>query len=333
MGCYVNGSSFTAAVAEQIMDDLIDGIISGRKNITDVSLDMEEYNRRREFRRMDRFSILSLLCFAELVQNIDKDAYRDDEIATVLNTTFGPIETTIDFADSIKGEDKESASPIIFSHTVNNAALGHVCKRFQLKGPSTLVLSSNSIAIAQGILDSRKAGIVLSCGAEQYSTDMSEYLKAMGIFQTEAAAALLLSGQRTEETQSRIVDYREVNLFTAPCFGYDTAIFEKIQYNIMKVLADNLVDREKVEYIFASSFEEMKFLEPLHEECKIIDLKDSIGETLGASLHSGILFASYMFRRELVDREKYILINNIDVSGNFVSFIIGSAIGKENQCL
>ena len=122
-------------------EELLDSMLASEKVCSENIIDIEELKKNRKFRRYDRFSIISELGAEKYAPEIG--TYGDNRnIATVFSTSYGPIMTNINFISSIHNPGKVP-SPTEFSHTVNNAALGHICKDMKLKGPSTQLLSSN----------------------------------------------------------------------------------------------------------------------------------------------------------------------------------------------
>lgn len=329
---YINAVGSVIPMQDVSNDEFADMIISGEQIVKEVKLSFDEYYKMKVFRRMDRFSILSILSFQKAIEDNGDLHINEYECSSIINTTYGPIETNIDFAESIVSDRRESVSPILFSHTVNNAALGHVCKKFNMKGPSTLTLSCNSIQIATSFIRSKKAKIVFLCGIEQYCDRLFQHMMNKGVNLKEVAVTIAIAGEQSQNSYAQILGYYEENMFGHPYldeFDLDFCVIDRI---MEKAIVNANIQAEFIDYAVIGMINsplkniEIELIHRINKTCRIISLKEAIGETLGASLNLNIAAGSILLKTGKVEKGHYVLVNNYDLSGNFISYVLGSVL-------
>lgn len=322
---YINGVSILAPMDDLSEIDIVENIMSGKKIINNSSLPLDEYGKMREYRMMDRISMIALLCFEKIIgkcQIIDLE-----NCGTIVNTTFGPIETNVEFATNIIQGKAESVSPILFSHTVNNASLGHICKKFNMKGPSTLLLSSNSIEAAHDLISADKVKTVFVCGIEQYFKELFDYFHMQGIELVESAVSIVIDKEKNEMTYAEILGGYEENLGGHPYFGDSDIETNRIKPIVERAIENADLETSDIRYAIVNSVisnEERELKALLGDKCKIINVGECIGEMLGSSLTFHISLASMMCKLGMVKSGEGILAGNYDISGNYIVHVIGS---------
>lgn len=283
--------------------------------------ELKDVAEQKQYRRMDRFSILSVLSAKALLDSAEEtlSPYR---CASIINTSYGCLDTNLDFIQDILSDD---ISPIKFSHTVYNASLGHVCKNFGIKGASTMVLSSNYIYVAMALLSSGKADYVLAGGIEVYIQELENYFKSIGIKTSECGCFVGLTKTLTKKCLARIVDFNECNFGGHPYLDDTKIDAKKILHNINSALINANISKEDINIIISSSISysmpESEAISQLFMGTEIINLNYYIGETLGASLGVNLLYAALKLNNT---KGKYALVNNFDLGGNYVSYILSS---------
>lgn len=310
--------------------DLSEKIWSQKKFTQTEELDIDHALNNRQFRRMDRFSVLSILGVKQLVDHGCRNRELDEhEVATIINTSYGPLETNVEFVTSINKSEQGTVSPIVFSHTVNNAALGHICKLNQWKGPSTLLVSSNSLLVANSILEQDKAKEVVVVGVDQYSKNLAQYFKKLNVNLTESVAVLSLSNSRNEATYCNLIGSGEGNLGGHYYYGEMNLDYENIYEVMNSAIRRSDIKNDQIMYALISTSnlkmkeQEEKYLRSINPDIIIINLYDLIGESLGATLVLEALIAGLEYRENNFSDKGYCLINSFDMSGNYISYIIG----------
>ncbi len=109
-----------------------------------------------------RYSQLALVATSLAIQDaqIELTSIDPTRIGTVLNTEFGPNEAVEKYLMDLFTKGPAAVSPLLFSRTVANVALGEIARYFQLKGPSSMLLGENSVCYAYDLLQD-KVGFII----------------------------------------------------------------------------------------------------------------------------------------------------------------------------
>lgn len=290
--------------------------------------DLEQLGSQRKYRRYDRFSLLIEKSMLSLFggKSYEEDEQMSFRTGSVINTSYGCLDTNINFIDEIN-DSISQISPILFAHTVYNAALGHMCQNYKLRGPSTMVLSSNYIFIAMQMLKENRVKYCYAGGAEIYIKELYEYLKKKNIIFRECSCILKLCSEIEEDTIGEIVDFSECNFFGHPYIGDEEISKQKILQNIEGLLERNQLEAKDISFTVASSLygsgykeEEQAFSEKL-KGVEAVSIINNIGETLGASLGVSILYAVEKLK---LQGKEFALVNNFDIGGNYVTYLVKS---------
>lgn len=310
-------------------EELLKAVLKSEKVCSEKNIDIQGMKKDRKYRRYDNFSVISEIGIEKYLPEIDADG-ENREIATVFSTSYGPIKTNMDFISSIHNADKVP-SPTEFSHTVNNAALGHICKDLRLKGPSTLLLSGNSIGAAERLINSRKAEKALIICADQYCEDMQEYFIKREIEVNEAVAGFFLTREKTDNSLCCIKAGYEGNLAGNPIFEGSESVVEHISGITERFAAKNEFDVSKLRYVFVNTFDKEMYekqksvYKKLNPNAEIINMYDSLGSTLGADLCVQTSIAALAVEYGYIRDDELICVNSLDVSGNYMIYIIETA--------
>ncbi len=135
----------------------------------------------RQLRRADDFIRLGVHAgYATIGKIREKISLPADSLGLFLGTAFGTMETNFGVLDQIV--TKEPASPILFSHSVFNAAAGYIARIFDIQGcgltvtdfvfPFFRALEQGYLAVLNGRLD-----YCLVLQVETYSTLLSDAAK------------------------------------------------------------------------------------------------------------------------------------------------------------
>ena len=138
----------------------------------------------RQLRRADDFIRLAVVGAHQVIREVpENQSVSDDRRGLFLGTAFGTMETNFEVLDQIISG--EQTSPILFSHSVFNAAAGYMASVFSLRGCSLTVtdfsmpffraLEQGVLAITSGMLDS-----CLVLQVESYSALLDDAGKRMG---------------------------------------------------------------------------------------------------------------------------------------------------------
>lgn len=310
--------------SEKDNGSIIDKVVNGETFFNDNKINLDEFSGKREYRRMDRFSLLSVIGTQLFVEKMGI-SLENHSVATIMNTSYGPISTNIEFVKNLVSEHKDILSPTLFSHTVNNAALGHICKKFQLKGPSTLLLSSNVLNVSEGMLKSKKANAVLAISVEENN----RFIEDLNIKSPDIVCCILLKDTIDNgENKCRIIRTKEMNLGGHLYCGNDVKL-QRTEDMINKLLSESQAENEKIKYAIISTADseyeriQNEILKTINKDIRVINLYKSFGETLGASLNLGLYIATLLLNTDSIENQSMCLVNTWDISGNYISALLG----------
>lgn len=310
--------------------DLLD-VVDGRKEIENSKVaDIDSIAGLRKYRRMDRISLLGEVLMGDLMKGHEPGWIEENKIGSVLNTSYGCLDTNIKFIREFVSGDESQISAIDFSHTVYNAALGHMCTNYRMKGPSTMLLSSNYPEVANQLLNDKKAEYMMAGGVEPFSEELDDYMHELGVSITESGCLFLLSNEKEEDDFGEIVDYAAAFISNHPYMNGDKSkglgenAAEKIRTCMDKIkkkseLADEVAFIVESTPVSDNHSDEDKAIEAVFPQTERVYIREKTHETLGASLGIAILYAALRLKR---DGKKAAVVNHLDINGTFVSYLI-----------
>src|SRR5262249_55414830 len=92
-----------------------------------------------------RFSQLATLSGALAIKDAELEPAACDpsRIGTILATEFGPSESVESYLATLLTQGADFCSPLVFTRTVANSALGDLARYFQCRGVSSLLFGEN----------------------------------------------------------------------------------------------------------------------------------------------------------------------------------------------
>ncbi|MBQ2800408.1 MAG: hypothetical protein IJF03_03365 [Lachnospiraceae bacterium] len=309
-------------------EQLLQSIEEGKKPEEICVSKIEEIASNRKYRRMDRISLLVELCATQLMESWPGERCENKRFGSILNTSYGCIDTNLTFIEEFQSGDVGQLSAIDFSHTVYNAALGHMCKNHHLEGPSTLMLSSNHLFEAEQFLKKDKADRIVSGGAEILPLEIQEYYEKLNVNVTESACLLGLEAKSGSDDLAEIVDFNGVNLFHHPYMDQEKQDsqedIQRIKKNIEMLKERNHELFDSIDLVVTSSAAALnpdikKEAEKYFEGKTIVSPYEVLGETLGAALAINILYAALKLKKENLHTA---LVGNYDITGEYITYLI-----------
>ena len=308
--------------------DLLE-VIEGKKSITSNKVaDIDSVTGIRKYRRMDRMSLLGEILMGDLMKDYEPGWIEEKKFGSVLNTSYGCLDTNIKFIREFISGDESQISAIDFSHTVYNAALGHMCTNYRMKGPSTMLLSSNYISVAKQLLNDKKAEYVMAGGIEPFSEELNTYMQKIAVNTNESGCLFLLSNEKNEDDIGEIVDYAATFIDNHPYMIGDKSKEgddgEKIRA-CMEKLKQKIGFDEKVAFIvestpfFGNHSNEDEAINIVFPGAEKVYIREKTNETFGASLGVAILYAALRIKRDGLTTA---VVNHMDINGTFVSYLI-----------
>lgn len=121
---------------------------------------LDEFLPKRELRRIDHFSKMTLLGAHLALQDAgllsaELPVQDRSRIGVVVASGYGPLKTTFNFLDSYLDFGYACSSPTHFSNSVHNAAAAHVSMQLKLTGPS-LTVTQFEMSVASALLTARQ---------------------------------------------------------------------------------------------------------------------------------------------------------------------------------
>lgn len=131
-------------------------------------------------RRLDRFSKMAVLASCDAIEDSGIIIDSQKTMGIIVATSFGPHKTTFNFLDDILNYGDKGVSPILFSHSVHNAAASYISSILNSHGPTLTLTQFNfpfqqALIIAQSWIDEGRCDYVLA-GAVDECGEIMEYV-------------------------------------------------------------------------------------------------------------------------------------------------------------
>ena len=112
---------------------------------------------------------LAAIAAADLARasaHIEGATIDGDRAGIVANTCYGAAVTVERYLRSLLTEGPGHVSGITFARTVSNAMVGELARRYQYRGPSSLLLGGSALGYARDLLTDGKADLILCVGVD-----------------------------------------------------------------------------------------------------------------------------------------------------------------------
>ena len=147
---------------------------NGRAVAADTSK-LKDFFPARGLRQLDHFTRMALLCAAQALQDAGTGAAKDEApTGVVLSSGYGPAAQTFDFLDSILAHGERMASPLSFSHSVQNIPAASIAAKLDLVGPCATFCQLDApvaagLAAARQWLDEERVEQVLFGAVDEHT--------------------------------------------------------------------------------------------------------------------------------------------------------------------
>lgn len=125
-------------------------------------------------RRLDQLGLLTLAATRLALQDAAFTITRakSERVGMVFGTGTGPMETVTALSDTIIKEGPHKVNPRLFPNSVMNAAAGHACLAFQIRGPLSTVSNGctsglTALGYAADLIRQGRADVMLAVGADE----------------------------------------------------------------------------------------------------------------------------------------------------------------------
>ena len=295
-------------------------------------------------RRINRYSDMALFSASNAMKDASGAVEEVDpaRIGTIYSTGYGPMTSNLEFARKVSDGDPDLCSPTVFSSTVSNACVGHVCMNLNCKGVSTIIMGSNNLGYSQMLLSKNAADYILSGAVEEYEEDLyrcfRDSQKAAGIKFCESVVTLLLArdGVPVENSYCTLADFEECDLGAYPVFNQ---LDEKQATINMKSAIAQLIKDKKIDLIISSGYGnefdslEYEVIDALLPEVPCIkNVKELFGETLGVAFSINAMVACLILQKNQIPSAfhdsvincqniRRILVTGYNVSGGYIAYL------------
>ena len=138
-----------------------------------INFNYEDHFDRKESRKLDRFSIFSLVAAKEAIENaqLDSSKLNPDNIGVILGSGVGGVATLVEQQMVLQDRGPKRVSPHFVPKMIANIAAGHIAIRWNLKGPNQTIVSAcasgtDAIGIALRLIQAGDAEAIITGGSE-----------------------------------------------------------------------------------------------------------------------------------------------------------------------
>ena len=161
------------------------------------------------FGRMDPLSKLSVGCAHLALKDAAAGGSKTVPEGIVLGSLMGCLITDIHYYAAVCEEGLEGASPLLFSYTLPNVAVGEVCREFRMFGANTVISSGAdsalaALVVAHGWLSSGRASTLLAGGVEAVDARVAELCRGDSNADIRSSAYLFQLEHRDAPSESTL---------------------------------------------------------------------------------------------------------------------------------
>lgn len=297
-------------------------------------------------RRMDRFTQIAYVAVQRALQNAHLEPKSLDEAdrertGVVLNTCYGPFESTTGYLEKVLREGAKKAPAAVFPNTVYNAFTGKITIDLGVFGTNSTISGSNPLIYGYDMISQGKDDIMLVGGCEELSPKITRgfrhtnYLGDGGFSLGEGAAVLVLESEaimrrRGVEPLAEVVDYGLTQgigeldeAFPSDEEGQRVAMAQALErggaspadIGFVSAGANGHRGLDAIERHALSSF--------FGDDMPDVDsIKHWVGETFGAAASFGAIFAVEAMAQAT---KPFALVNNVEYGGAFASVLLRRA--------
>ena len=160
----------------------------------------------------DRATLMSFIAVEKAIASasLNTNGAFGNSVGVVVNTCFGPSETVERYLRTLLSKGPAQVSAIAFSRAVSNSIVGEVARRYNLRGPSTVVLGSSALGYATDLLNIGAARSIICIGVDEVrDLHLWAYrrvgLLTDGLWLGEGAAALVLELREHAEARGATI--------------------------------------------------------------------------------------------------------------------------------
>ena len=115
----------------------------------------------KEVRRMNRIASMAYVSSTSIMDKIDFSGINNYRFGAIFSTHNASYENVLRILKNLYGKGAEAVSPIDFSYSVGNSLLSGITIKYGLKGPCTVLPSSDPLLLTRIILQNGEADYML----------------------------------------------------------------------------------------------------------------------------------------------------------------------------
>lgn len=286
-------------------------------------------------RNMDRFAKINIAAVSLGIKDANLNKQDLEKSGYIMNTTYGPWESTNRYTKELLENGPAYASPRLFPNTVVNSAQGHVSISFKIKGPTSTLAGLSAIPYAVSLLKRGEAERIIVAGADEINENIMEAYNQLGssVIFGEGVGVLVLETIDIANKRNAHI-YGEIGEYALGCEPSMNLWFEgaDIDSKIFDELLSDLSFSKKNDHLIVMSASNgSKLIEQL-EQNSLQRLKNTypsleryypkgvLGETFGASSILSVIGAIHLLNRQ--DSTKEALVLNNEIGGNHMTLVM-----------
>ncbi len=295
--------------------------------------DFESCLSKKDKRKINRFADLATTatvnCYTEAQNSIDLT--DKNKSGCIFTTSYGPLETNMEFAKQVIADDPDACSPILFSNTVHNACLGTLSIRLGITGPSTMLMGSNQFMLTDMLLKEEKADFLMAGCLDEYNDELAASLIYQSGREQNLKEACVVFGLVQDAKYTEGITIKNINTINLGCNPYEdmeTENYAYLQSKLMDLGADTDVVITNDSKTEIGKFEKEVLTSNFPSSCIIDQAQDYFGNCLGADLGLKVLLSKLLIEKNDIpkallsqslkpEQVNSITICSFDLTGNY----------------
>lgn len=180
----------------------------GTQYFGSCSFSLKDYFEKVSLPPPLRYSQLALLgCKLALEDaGVTTQVLPPESVGLIVSTVFGANQAVERYLDKLYQRGAAGVSPMLFTKTVNNCALGDTTRMFNLKGPSSMVVGEDSVSYGLDLLRDERAEVMVCGGIDETRGVMIKpYVKRGHLLPPQPGLTLSESLDKVDDTGKTIL--------------------------------------------------------------------------------------------------------------------------------
>jgi 3-oxoacyl-[acyl-carrier-protein] synthase II len=299
-------------------------------------------------RRMDRFTQIGYIAVHKALEHagLDLESADRDRVGMILNTCYGPLDTTVGYLKKVLRQGPKTAPAAVFPNTVYNAFTGQITIALRIYGTNSTVSGHNPVAYGLDMIRQGYDDVMIVGGCEELAPAIVRgfqqwgYLPrdgegGSGLVLGEGAAVLVLESEESVRRRGAapLAEVGEYGLASASCgvnevFPGDP---ECLAEAMRQALERSGARPGDVDLLVAAA-NGMAPLDRAEEEAvrsffpagrpATANARDALGETLGAASTFSTLLAVGAVAGDRLPAIDLAIVNSVELGGGTSSVVV-----------